>query len=322
VANRCVEVDEGGILLANGGTEALTLAIESCSAPGDVVAIESPAFLGIIQALKLMKRRIVAIPTSPLSGMDLGRLEEAIAGEGVKAVVMTALYQNPLGFVMAEEDRIRAIELAERHDVTLIEDDIYNDCAFEGPAERCLKAFDGGDRVIYCSSFSKTLSPGMRVGWIIGGRRHREIEELKIARTLGNGRLNQRVLARYLASGRYEAQVLRLRAAMARQEREMRALLASELPAGTAISRPRGGYFLWVELPEPCDTLALFEKALESGISVVPGQAFSAERRYGNCMRISFASPITDRVRSGVARLARLVRELPDARAESPREAR
>ena len=138
----------------------------------------------------------------------------------------------------------RAVALARRYDITLIEDDIYHDCGFEGPAERCLKAFDTDGRVLYCSSFSKTLSPGMRIGWLAGGKRHREAAELKMARTMGNARLNQRVMARYLATGRHEAQILRLRAAMGRQEKEMRALLAAEMPEGTAISRPRGGYFV------------------------------------------------------------------------------
>lgn len=310
MAERGVTAGDGEILPTNGCTEALALAIESCSSAGDVVAIESPVFLGIIQLLKLMKRRIIAIPTSPVSGMDLDKLEEALGNEEIKAVIMTALYQNPLGFVMGEENRIRAVELAKKHNVVLIEDDIYHDCGFEGPAERCLKSYDTDGGVMYCSSFSKTLSPGMRVGWLLGGKRHREAAELKMARTMGNAALNQRVMARYLASGRHEAQALRLRAAMNRQEKEMRALLASEMPEGAAISRPKGGYYLWVELPAAVDTLKLFEKALEAGISIVPGQAFSPERRYGNCMRISFASPITDRIREGVSKLARMIREM------------
>ncbi len=295
------------ILLTNGCSEALSLAIQVSSSPGDVIAIESPVFLGIIQLLKELKRRIITIPTSPDNGMDLDCLDEVLQKEDVKAVVMTALYQNPLGYVMPPDARERAVNLAEQYDLTLIEDDIYHDCSFEHKQEKCLKSYDRNDRVIYCSSFSKTLAPAMRIGWIMGGRYHRRCRNLKMAGTLGNSGLFQKALARYMKTSRYEKHLIRLQKTMARQALEMRALLKKNFPRETAVSRPRGGYYLWVQLPGNTDCLDIFEKALARGISIVPGQAFSPEERYRHCMRISFATPITKTLEKGISELASLI---------------
>ena len=310
MARRGVDAAPEEILLTNGCTEALSLAVQSCSSPGDIIALESPVFLGTIQMLKVLKRRIITIPTSPSEGMDLGKLEEALRREDIKAVMMTALFQNPLGYVMPREKREAAVVLTGRYGVTLIEDDIYHDCSFRPLQEPCLKSFDRDGHVIYCSSFSKTLAPGLRAGWMIGGGKNRALTDLKMSQTLGNTVVLQKALARFLASGRYENQIIRMQKIMQRQQLEMTALLASELPEGTALSKPEGGYYLWVELPGEWDTLELFERALAEGISIVPGPAFSSENRYGNCMRISFASPLNDSVREGVRKLAGLIGEL------------
>ncbi len=303
---RGVSADKEDILLTNGCSEALSLAVQACSGPGDIIALESPVFPGIIQILKELKRRIITIPTSPESGMDLDRLEEVLAREDIQAVVMTALYQNPLGFVMSEEARRRAVTLADRYSTTIIEDDIYHDCSFAPSREKPLKSFDIEGRVIYCCSFSKTLAPALRSGWLMGGSYHRKCRNLKMAQTLGSSGLLQKALAGYIKTPRYLKHLSLLQKTMARQAMEMRSLIKESFPPGTAVSRPRGGYYLWVQLPGEMDCLKLFEQALAHGISIVPGQAFSAEDRYGSCLRITFAAPISPEIREGVRKLAEL----------------
>ncbi|MDC7124951.1 MAG: PLP-dependent aminotransferase family protein [Spirochaetales bacterium] len=304
---RGVEVEQDDILLTNGCTEALSLAIQSCSSPGDIIVLESPVFLGLIQLLKELKRRVITIPTSAETGMDLDALEHVLKKEDVKAVVMTALFQNPLGFVMPEENRKRAVFLVEKYDTILIEDDIYHDCSFKHLRDNCLKSYDKSGRVIYCSSFSKTISPAIRVGWICGGIHHRRCRNLKMAQTLGGCGLFQKALANFISSSGYERHILKLQKAMSRQAMEMSALLSRFLPENTAVSQPQGGYYLWVQLANNIDTLELFEKALAAGISIVPGPAFSPEERYHNCMRITFASPITSETEKGIERLSSLI---------------
>ncbi len=307
MAVRGVKISPEEILLTNGCTEALSLAIRSCSSPGDIIALESPVFLGIIQMLKTLKRRIITIPTSPKTGIDLKKLEDAMQKEEIKAVVMTALFQNPLGFVMSEKQRNKAVTLTAQYNVTLIEDDIYHDCSFKHLQEKCLKSYDTDGHIIYCSSFSKTLASGMRAGWLLGGKKLCTAADMKIAQTLGNNVLFQKAIAHYLSSGHFENQLFKMQKTMQKQMIEMSSLLTAALPAGTAISQPEGGYYLWIELPERYDTLKLFESALKEGISIVPGPAFSPENRYKNCMRVTFASPINDSVKNGIKKLAQLL---------------
>ncbi|MBF9019017.1 MULTISPECIES: PLP-dependent aminotransferase family protein, partial [unclassified Oceanispirochaeta] len=300
---RGVSVSSREILITNGCTEALSLGIQSCSSPGDVIVTESPVFLGIIQILNQLKRRVIPIPTSTTDGMDLIQLESVLAREEVKAVIMTAIYQNPLGFLMKEKNRKKVINLAEKYGVTVIEDDVYNQCSFDHKEERPIKSFDREGDVIYCSSFSKTISPGMRCGWLIGGKNHESCRRLKMGLTLGGNPAVQQAVAEYLKSSRYSQNILQLQKATARQASELKQILISEFPKGTAITKPEGGFYFWVELPGNTDTLQLFEDAIKCGISTVPGQAFTTGKRYSNCLRISFASPITDETRKGVIKL-------------------
>jgi len=304
---RGVKVEPEDILLTNGCTEALFLAVQSCSSPGDIIALESPVFLGTIQMLKNLKRRIITIPTSPATGMDLQKLEEAMQQEDIKCVIMSALFQNPLGFVMPGEQRSAAVKLTAQYNVSLIEDDVYHDCSFRHTQERCLKSYDTDGHVLYCSSFSKTLASGIRSGWLIGGTGHRSAADMKIALSLGNSVLLQKAVARYLGSGRFESHLFIMQKTMEQQMTEMASILVKTLPEGTAISQPKGGYYFWVELPEQYDSLELFESALQAGISIVPGPAFSPENRYKNCMRITFASPINESVRNGIKKLGVLL---------------
>ncbi|MDC7231855.1 MAG: PLP-dependent aminotransferase family protein [Spirochaetales bacterium] len=309
--NRGVSASSKDILITSGCTEAISLAVQSCSSPGDVIVTESPVFPGIIQILNQLKRRVIPVPTSSDDGMNLSILENVLAEEEVKAVILTALYQNPLGYVMKEENRRQVIRLAHKFRINIIEDDIYSQCSFHHKEERPVKSFDSEGDVIYCSSFSKTISPGIRLGWLIGGKKHEKCRKLKMGLTLGGNPLVQQVVADYLKSPRYSRNILHLQKAAARQAAELKQLLLSHFPEGTAITEPAGGFYFWVELPGNTDTLELFESALERGISIVPGQAFAIGERYSNCLRISFASPITEETRQAVAQLGSLIKQTP-----------
>lgn len=172
-----------------------------------------------------------------------------------------------------------------------------------------MKSFDQSGSVIYCSSFSKTISPGMRIGWLIGGKYHSRCRNIKISQTLGGSSLLQAALADFLERGRYENHVRRFQRIIARQALEMKMLLSASLPDYTAISSPRGGFFLWIELPDNVDTLELFSRALDEKISIAPGQAFCTGKRFSNCFRISFVNPVTDETRVGIKKLGKMIEE-------------
>jgi DNA-binding transcriptional MocR family regulator len=308
--NRGVDAEREDILITNGCTEALVLAVLSCTGPGDAVATESPVFLGIIQILEGLGRRIVPVPTSPLTGMDLDALEQVMARGEAKACILSAAFQNPLGFVMPENHRIRAARLAGEYGIPLIEDDIYGECSFLQEYHRPIRSFDDSGMVIYCSSFSKTVSPGMRAGWMLAGKWTAEAGNMKITLNLGGSPLLQESMAEFLKSTGYEAHIRRLRKSIARQAADIRRLMLEHFPEGTAISAPRGGYYFWVEFPGNPDCLELFEKGLKKGVGIVPGPAFGSGGRFGNCIRVSFGSPVDERTTAGIARLGELVREL------------
>ena len=305
--SRGVKANPEEILITNGCIEALSFSIQVATSEGDSIAIESPVFMGAIQLIKELNRKIIPIPTSAEEGMDLDVLESVLRKKKIKAVLMTAAFQNPLGFIMPEDKRIRAVALTAKYGVPVIEDDLYSDCSHRFTIERPLKSFDKHSNVIYCSSFSKTISPGLRIGWLMGGNYHRECRNIKITQTLGGSYLLQRAAADFLQHGRYENHVKKLQKSISRQAVELKQLLSGSLPERTAISSPRGGYFFWIELPEEIDTLDLFDKALKEKISIVPGKVFSSGERFANCLRLSFASPVTDKTREGIKKLGSII---------------
>jgi DNA-binding transcriptional MocR family regulator len=179
------------------------------------------------------------------------------------------------------------VELTARWDVAVIEDDVYGDLAFRRSRPCTAKSFDRKGLVLLCSSFSKILSPGYRLGWVAAGRFRSEVERLKFLANVANASLPQMVVAEFLESGGYDRHVKRLRTTLATQVERVRQAVAKYFPEGTRISRPAGGYMLWVELPPRVDALSLYHAALKKNISILPGAVFSASNRFKNHIRIN-----------------------------------
>lgn len=307
---RGVLVSPGEIVVTNGCTEALHLAVSAVTEPGETVALESPAYLGMITMLRDMKRKVLEIPTRADRGMDLDRLEEALEGQMVRAVVLSPEFQNPLGSVMSDADRQRICSMAEEKGFTIIEDDTYGDSAFVEKSRKSLKSFDRCGTVVYCSSLSKTLSPGLRMGWMLPGKHLDVISERKQVSGLGGTVLLERTMARFLREGYYDLHMKSFRKKIAAQTWEMRGLAEKHFPEGTKISSPSGGYFLWIEMDESVDSLELFRWAFERKIGIIPGPVYSASGKFRNCIRLSCGSPVTKRTARGMESLGRGIREI------------
>lgn len=307
--NRNIKVRPDEILITNGCIEAISLSIQTVSHPGDTIAVESPLFFGTLQLLKELKRNIIMIPTSPDTGMDLESLEKIIKTEDVKGIIISAAFQNPLGFVMPIKNRINIIELASKFNVPIIEDDLYSDCSHNNIVERPLRSFDNNKNVLYCSSFSKTISSGIRIGWLIGGKYHLRCKNLKVAGTLGGNPLLQRALADFLNRNAYDKHVQTLQKSIAKQAAEMKVLLEKYLPLGAAISTPKGGLFFWIEFSKNIDSINIYKKCLEQRISIAPGQAFSNGERFKTCLRVSFCNPVTPEIESAIIKLGEIIQE-------------
>jgi DNA-binding transcriptional MocR family regulator len=296
------------ILVTNGCTEALNLALRAVTRPGDTVAIESPVYYCILQVLQTLGLKALEIGCHPREGMRVAALAEALAGRrgrGVKACLVSANFSNPTGASMSDAHKRSLVELCHARRVPLVEDDIYGDLQHAGPRPLPAKAFDRHGGVILCSSFSKTLAPGARVGWLCGGRFSESLRLAKFASSGASPVLLQEVLAEILRSGGYERHLTKLRATYARYVAAVARAVSRHFPAGTRLTQPQGGFVIWVELPRGVDSLSLFDRAIRQGVNFAPGPLFSATGCYRNFLRLNCGRWTAD-TESAIARLGRL----------------
>lgn len=286
LAMRC-EVSPSDVVVTGGALEAIHLSLRAVAKPGDVIAVESPLYFGILNSVASLNMKTIEIPTHPQRGMDLEHLERAIRKHRVKACITVSNGHNPLGYVLTDEFKRALVDLTSRANVAVIEDDLYGDLTFDAPRPSTAKSFDRKGLVLLCSSFSKTLSPGYRVGWVLPGRFRADVERLKLATNVASPSLPPLVIAEFLESGSYDRHVRGLRARFACQVENVRQAVAKYFPPGTRISRPAGGHMLWIELPPGVDGLKLHRAALLERISISPGVLFSTTGRYNNCIRIN-----------------------------------
>lgn len=296
------------IVITTGCQEALSTSMRAVTQPGDVVAVDSPSFYGSMQAIKAFGLKAMEIPTDPVKGISLEALELALEQWPIRVIQLTPTCNNPLGYTMPEAHRRQLVLLAQRFDVAIIEDDIYGDLSFAFPRPKTIKSFDNDGRVLLCSSFSKTLAPGLKAGFIEPGRWRERIRTLKFVSSGGNAEIVELTLAELLESGGYERSLRQLRRRCEQQVDAARGVIAENFPRGTKVTRPTGGFILWVELPKGGDSIALFEKLLERGISIAPGPMFSATQRYRNCLRVSVGHLWTERTEKALAEVGRLAR--------------
>jgi len=293
------------IVITSGAMEALNLCLAAATRPGDVIALESPAFYASMQAADRLGLRVVQVRTDPVDGIDLDALEQAIRRNGVKACWLMPTLQNPLGASMPVERRRALAKLLARHDVALVEDDVYAELRFEDPLPP-VKAFDTKGLVMHCGSFSKSLAPGYRVGWCVPGRLRQAVERAKLSTSIATSVPAQEGIAEFLRQGGYERHLRRLRRTFSDNQRRFRAAITAHFPTGTRVASPEGGYFLWVELPGRREAMKLYARAVKEGISVAPGPMFSASGGYANAMRVNCGHPWDERTARAIARLGRL----------------
>lgn len=287
-------------IITNGAMEALNLCLQAVTKPGDVVAIEAPTFYAALQALERLHLRAVEVPTHPQLGVDPDGLAEVIARHGVAACWLMPSFQNPLGALMPNARKQAVMRVLTQAGVPVVEDDVYGELHHGSTRPLPLKALDREGLVLHCSSFSKCLAPGYRVGWALPGRHAHAVHKLKMMSSLATSVPSQLALAEYLEEGGYDRHLRQLRLTLADSLAQLRQMVLRHFPAGTRVSRPEGGYFLWVQCPAQVDTLKLHHQALAHGISIAPGALFSADQRFRNAMRLNGGHPHDARVAQAV----------------------
>jgi DNA-binding transcriptional MocR family regulator len=293
-----------------GAMEALHLCLRAVANAGDTIVVESPSYYGILQLVESLGMRALEIPSNPGTGIDLALLDLALRQHKAKACVVVTNFSNPLGALMPEEAKRELYRVLAHRDVPLIEDDVYGDLFFGDARPRTVKAFDRAGLVMLCSSFSKTIAPGYRVGFVAAGRYQDRVERLKFGHTIATPTLPQLAIADLLDNGGYDRHLRRLRRALASQVARVSEAIAGHFPQGTRVSRPQGGFFLWVELPPGKSALELHARALERGISIAPGPIFSAKARFSNCMRISCGFPWSEVIDRSIRTLGSIATEM------------
>ncbi len=303
------QVSPEEIVVTSGALEALNLALQSVTSHGDVVAIESPTFYGCLQAVENSGRRAVEVPTHPRLGIDVDALEVILDREPVRACWFMTTFQNPLGATMPAAAKSRLVRLLASREIPLIEDNVYGDLYFGQERPRSAKVFDRRGMVLDCGSFSKSLAPGYRLGWVAAGRFATRLWQRKIMTSLATSIPIQAAIARYLSSGSYDRHLRRLRRSLAAQQAALLASLGRHFPPGAKWIRPEGGYLLWVELPARLDAIELHRAALEHGIGVAPGPIFSARREFQHAVRLNFGYPWNPSFEAAIRTLGGLIRE-------------
>lgn len=299
------------VIITNGCMEAVALALAATTLPGDTVAIETPTNFSFLQLLRELTRKIVEVPTDPVDGIDLDEFENILGLNAIRACLFMPNFHNPLGAVMPDEKKARLVELLSRHQIPVIEDDISSELHFEGQRPRPLKAFDKSDIVLTCSSFSKTLAPGFRIGWIVPGKRYLDkIQQLKAVTNIATSTLDQYLIAGFLDSGAYQRHLRSLRSILRKQAIKTALAVQAHFPLHTRLAVPKGGSLMWVELPPGVDGLTVYRQALSRNISLIPGVVCSSSNRYDHHIQISFGLPYTKEVEEGIETLGAIVGSL------------
>jgi DNA-binding transcriptional MocR family regulator len=296
------------LITTSGCMNAISYCLMAITKPGDTIAVESPVYFGVLRFAKSIGLNVLELPTDPDTGVDPDDVKKVLDSHPVKACFFVTNFSNPLGYCMPDEQKETLVKLLSRYGVPLIEDDLYGDVYFGKSRPRSCKSFDEEGNVLWCSSISKTLAPGYRVGWVAPGKYMDKIKRLKLYHSITTATAQQAAIASFLATGRYEHHLRKLRQTLHANSLQFTRALGEYFPAGIKVSTPKGGFILWAELDKKIDTYHLYQEAMQHKISIAPGAMFTLQERYQNCMRLSYGMPWTPEVDKALKKLGNLVK--------------
>jgi DNA-binding transcriptional MocR family regulator len=296
------------IVITTGCTEAINLCLRAVCHPGDTVAIESPTGFDALLTLEVLGLQALEIPTHPRDGISLDALRFALEHHPVSACLIVSNYNNPLGSCIPDDNKRELVDLLASHDIPLIENDIFGEIYFQDHRPSVAKAYDDKGLVMLCSSFSKSLCPGHRVGWVVPGRFMASIRWLKYTTSLASPTLSEYAIAEFLASGSYDPYIRRIRRSYERYVGALTQAVRRFFPSECRLTRPGGGFLLWVQLPTRIDSLRLYRQALGAGIAITPGYLFSPTNQYRNFIRLNAAN-WSDEAEHAIQRLGEIIAE-------------
>ncbi|WP_207426697.1 PLP-dependent aminotransferase family protein [Pedobacter sp. SYSU D00535] len=303
-------VTEQDVVTTQGCMEALVFCLKAVAEPGDTIAIDTPTYFGIFNVMKSLGLKVLEIPAHPQDGISLEYLESAMERVPIKACLFVTNFTNPLGCTLPDEKKKQLVELLAAKEIPLIEDDIYGELYFGNVRPRTCKSFDKKGLVLLCSSVSKSLAPGYRVGWCIPGKFKDKVMHIKLMHTVSSATPNQAAVGRFFETGRYDLHMRNLRKTLHTQSLLYTRAISEYFPESTKVSQPKGGYVLWLELDPKIDAFELFKLGLKYNISISPGHIFSTDARFTNCIRICFGTPLNKEIEFALKTLGALAGDI------------
>jgi DNA-binding transcriptional MocR family regulator len=307
------------IVVTASCTEAISLCLRAVAKPGDTIAIESSTYFVLLQLIESLGMKALEIPTHPKTGLSIDALELALREGLVQACLFIPNANNPLGSIMPDDNKKRLAALLSQHDVPMVEDDVYGDLCFTADRPWPVKAYDSTGHVLSCSSFSKAVSPAVRVGYAVAGRYAQKVAFLKTVSSGATSHFFQAVLADFISGSSYDNQIRKMRRVLAQRIAQMSDAVSASFPLQCSLSEPQGGFVLWIQMPDEVDALALHQSAIGEGIAFMPGPLFSASGKLGNYIRLNCGNAWTSEIESAVRKLGELVHRAAD---HPPRERR
>lgn len=298
------------IVTTAGCMNAISYGLMALTQRGDTIAVESPVYFGTLRFAQSLGLKVLELPTDPETGVDPADVKKALQKHKVKACFFVTNFSNPLGYCMPDDQKEELVKMLSFHGVPLVEDDLYGDVYFGDTRPRSCKSFDEEGNVLWCSSVSKTLAPGYRVGWMAPGKYLEQVKRLKLYHSITSASVQQAAIANFLATGRYEHHLRKLRQTLHANSLQFIRAIGEYFPEGTKISNPKGGFILWVELDKRIDAYHLYQEALLHKISIAPGTMFTLQDRYQNCIRLSYGMTWTPLVDRALKKLGQLVKAM------------
>lgn len=306
-----VETDPSDIVITSGGLDALNLSLQALTQPGDYILLQETVFYGAWQAAERLGLKVITIPNHPLDGIDLEALEQAIQHYPIKVCLLMLNCQNPIGFTVSDEIKVNLAQILHKHHIYLIEDDVYEELHYSSQKPLAMKCLDQNNLILHCSSFSKTLGSGFRVGWVYAGQFSEKIQHIQLMSTLSANSLIQNALVEYLSHRYYDQHLKSLRLALEKNKKAYYLFLKKHLPSECRLNYFPSGYFLWLELPVHLDSVVIYKKLLHENISVAPGYLFNADfTQSHHCLRINCSFNLNDALKQALSSLCTHIREI------------
>ena len=296
------------LVTTSGCMNAISYCLMAITKPGDTIAVESPVYFGVLRFAQSIGLKVLELPTHPDTGVDPDDVKKALEQHNIKAVFFVTNFSNPTGYCMPDEQKEAMVKLLARHGVPLIEDDLYGDVYFGKKRPRSCKSFDEEGNVLWCSSISKTLAPGYRVGWVAAGKYMEQIKRMKLYHSITTPTAQQAAIASFLATGRYEHHLRSMRQTLHANSLQFTRAIGEYFPEEIKLSTPKGGFILWAELHRSIDAYTLYQEAMQHKISIAPGTMFTLQERYQNCIRLSYGMQWTPEVDKGLKKLGSLIK--------------